>query len=192
MPKINLPPFDGNFTEWESFRDRFSALIIKNNSLNDFARMHYLASLLKGSALDSINNISITADNFQVAWSTLTARFENKRRLIAAQLSTLIGLSGVSKESASELQLLCDKYKIAVSSLENFDQTPSDLWDDFLVHSLVHKLDSTTRKAWTLKTSDFENPPSYAELMRFLASRIRALEECASNSATKVSKSTPQ
>jgi len=48
--QIRLPSFDGNFAEWENFRDRFTALIIKNKSLTDFARMHYLASSLKGRA----------------------------------------------------------------------------------------------------------------------------------------------
>lgn len=188
MPKIQLPPFDGNYAEWESFRDRFSALIIKNTSLTDFARMHYLASSLKGSALDSISDITIIADNFTLAWDTLTARFENKRRLIASHFSTLLGLVAVTKESASELQNLCDKYKIAVSSLRNLGRTPSNLWDDFLVHSLTQKLDSATRKAWNLRTSDFESPPSYDELIHFLTSRIRALEECASSSNIKASK----
>lgn len=105
MPKINLPPFDRNYSEWETFRDRFSALIIKNTSLSDFARMHYLASSLKGRTLDSISNISITADNFSLCWNTLK-RFENKRRLIASHFSTLFGLSVLNKESALELQLL--------------------------------------------------------------------------------------
>lgn len=190
MPKIHLPPFDGSFSDWESFRDRFSALIIKNASLSNFARMHYLASSLKGRALDSISNIAITADNFQLAWDTLISRFENKRRLIASHFATLFGLSVINKESAPDLQLLCDKYNIAVASLKSLGRTPSDLWDDFLVYSLSQKLDSATRKAWNLKTSDADNPPSYDNLIRFLSSRIRALEECSSKPASaKESKS---
>jgi len=82
MPNIQLFPFDGNYSEWETFHDRFSALVINNMTLSNFARMHYLSSL-KGRALDSIRDIAITADNFKLAWQTLTSRFENKRRLIA-------------------------------------------------------------------------------------------------------------
>ncbi|XP_029675865.1 uncharacterized protein LOC115243210 [Formica exsecta] len=47
---IKLPPFSGNFTEWESFRDRFTALITENKDLSDFSQMHFLVSSLTGSA----------------------------------------------------------------------------------------------------------------------------------------------
>lgn len=188
LPQIKLPPFDGNYSEWENFRDRFTALIIKNKSLSDFARMHYLASSLKGRALDTINSIAIIADNFPIAWSALVKRFENKRRLLTAHFSTLLGLSVINKESASDLQSLFDKINITVSSLKNLDRTPSDLWDDFLVHLSTQKLDPVSRKAWNLKTSDTDIPPTFEELNKFMAHRIRALEECTSSSA-KISKS---
>lgn len=188
MPKISLPPFDGSYADWETFRDRFSAPIIKNPSLTDFARMHYLASSLKGRALDSVNNIAITAENFQIAWDTLTARFENKRRLLATHFSTLFGLTTVTKESASDLQALCDQVNISVASLRNLNRTSNELWNDFLVYLVTQKLDVVSRKAWNLKTSDADSPPSFDELNCFLKSRIRALEECISASSTKQSK----
>lgn len=47
LSPIKLPPFDGKYEEWESFRDRFTSLIIDNNDLSDFARMHFLTSCLK-------------------------------------------------------------------------------------------------------------------------------------------------
>lgn len=134
LPHIKLPPFDGNYSEWESFRDRFTSLIIENKSVSDFARMHYLVSSLKGRALDTLSDIAITADNFPIAWETLSKRFENTRRLLASHFSTLLELSVVNKESASELQTLFDKIKITIASLKNLNRTPSELWDDILVY----------------------------------------------------------
>lgn len=188
MPKIKLPPFEGEYSDWETFQDRFSALIIKNHTLNDFARMHYLTSSLKGRALDCINNLPVTADNFQIAWDTLTARFENKTRLLASHFSNLFQLSAMNKESVSELQFLIDKVNIAIASMRNLDHTPSDLWEDFLVHLITNKLDGASKKAWNLKTSDADTPPSYDSLNRFLQSRIRALEEYKSQSDSTPSK----
>lgn len=188
MPKINLLPFDGTYSEWETFRDRFFALVIRNNSLSDFARFHYLVSSLTGRASDSIRDISITADNFPLAWQTLHSRFENKRRLIATQFSSILGATAISKESATELQSLCDKFNIAIASLKNLGRTPSELWDDFLVHSLTQRIDPASRKAWNLKTSDSDSPPSYTDLNQFLTSRIRALEDCVSYSPAKIVK----
>ncbi|XP_029673052.1 uncharacterized protein LOC115241431 [Formica exsecta] len=106
LPPIKLPPFDGNYDEWEQFRDRFTTLIRNNTELTDFARMHFLSSCLKGSALECIANISITAANFEIAWKALTSRYEDKKRSINKHLSTLLNLSTISRESATKMQTL--------------------------------------------------------------------------------------
>ncbi|XP_036146380.1 uncharacterized protein LOC118646806 [Monomorium pharaonis] len=188
LPTIRLPPFDGNYAEWETFRDRFTSLIIHNKDITDFARMHYLSSSLKGSALECISKIKITANNFNTAWKTLTARFESKRRTLSSLLSTLLGLPTLTRESASDLQSQCDKVNLALASLEKLDRSASDLWDDMLVHLMSNRLDPVTRKAWTLHTSGVDAPPTYEALNQFLTYRIRALEECSLSSATKSSK----
>ncbi|XP_032682417.1 uncharacterized protein LOC116849399 [Odontomachus brunneus] len=71
---------------------------------------------------------------------------------------------------------LLDKVNIAVASLTSLNRSPEQLWNDVLVHSVVSKLDSITRKAWNIRSSDAESPPSFDELSRFLHSRVRALE----------------
>lgn len=116
---FNIPPFSGNYDEWESFRDRFTSLIILNKDLTAFARMHFLSSSLTGTALESIKNIPITADNFEVAWQTLMSRYENKRRLIEVHVSALHNLPTVSRESAVDLTELRDKSNRAIASLRN-------------------------------------------------------------------------
>ncbi|EFN89563.1 hypothetical protein EAI_03854, partial [Harpegnathos saltator] len=59
--------------------------------------MHYLTSCVKGRALDCIENIPVTADNFGTAWQALLARYENKRRLITKYLSALLNLNTISR-----------------------------------------------------------------------------------------------
>lgn len=113
------------------------------------------------------------------------ARFENKRRLLASYLSMLMGLSIVNRESASELQNLCDKVNISIASLKGLDRIPENLWNDTLVHLTVQKLDAATRKAWNLHTTAVDTPPTYESLNEFLSFRIRALEECSPSSLAK-------
>lgn len=144
LPPIRLPPFDGTYDAWEQFRDRFTALIIQNHELNDFARMYFLTSCIQGRALDCIRNISVTSDNFDVAWQALISRYENKRRLLNLHLSTLLNLPGVSREYVGDLLSLRDQVNIAVASLSSLHRTPEDLWNDVLVHIIVQKLDSVT------------------------------------------------
>ncbi|XP_011879143.1 PREDICTED: uncharacterized protein LOC105568250 [Vollenhovia emeryi] len=109
LPPIKLPPFRGAFADWESFRDRFTALIMENKELSDFARMHFLASSLTGPALEVIFGISITAKNFPVAWKALKTRFENKKQLSDIHIAALYNLPPMSRESAADLQGLSVK-----------------------------------------------------------------------------------
>ncbi|EZA47680.1 hypothetical protein X777_15428 [Ooceraea biroi] len=193
LPTIRLPPFDGKYEEWEHFRDRFTALIRDNPDLSDFARMHYLTSSLKGRALECIANLSVTADNFAIAWHTLKGRFENKRRLVATHPSSLLNLPAVTRESASDLHALRDKLNITLSALTRLNRSDSELWNDVLVHLVVQKLDPVTRKAWTLKAGDADVLPTYDDLARFLHARVRAIEEFAPDSLRKSGpKSTPR
>ncbi|XP_029172119.1 uncharacterized protein LOC114941330 [Nylanderia fulva] len=177
LPPIKLPPFTGKFEEWETFRDRFQSLIIDNRELLNFSRMHFLVSSLTGSARDAISGIKVTADNFLVAWKALTARFENKRRLIETHISNLYNLPKMTRESAVELHALRDKAEQAISTLQRLNRSPDDIVSDMLVYFLSQKFDPATRRAWKLKTSDNENPPTYKEVLKFILSRALALEE---------------
>ncbi|XP_076660066.1 uncharacterized protein LOC143363353 [Halictus rubicundus] len=182
LPRINVPQFDGKYEDWEAFRDKFSALIIQNPKLHDVTRLHYLVSALTGRALDCIGNLSVTADNFQIAWKTLSARYDNPRRIITAHLSSLQNLPALSRESAADLQTLCDRVCFIVDSLKRLGRKPEELWNDILVHQVSQKLDTPTRKAWKLKIGDDVTPPSFDTLMSFIGSRSRGLEEFAISS----------
>lgn len=188
LPPINIPPFSGRCEEWESFRDRFSSLIIENKELSDFARIHFLTSSLNGRALESIRSIPITANNFQLAWNTLKSRFENKRRLIDVHVSAVCNLPSVSRESAFELSELRDKATRAITSLKNLNRSAEEMLNDILVYQVSQKLDPITRKAWKLKGGEDQRIPTYEELDRFLASRSRALEELAPPNVNKPSR----
>lgn len=177
LPPIKLPPFDGKYEEWESFRDRFISLIIQNSDLSEFSRMHFLTSCLKDRALDCVKNIPVTADNFCVAWDILKSRYESKRRLINVHMLTLLNLPVVPQESVQDLQNIHDKVNTVIATLRNLERMPEDLWNDMLVCLVSQKLDSVTRKAWNLKYSDDKIPPSYEALSKFLETRIRALED---------------
>lgn len=147
FPPIKLPPFSEDVSEWETFRDRFTALIMLNKDLSDFSRMHYLALSLNGGARDTIANITITADNFQTAWRALTNRYENKQKLIELHVSTLYHLPGISRESAAELHKLRNAADKAISSLRRLNRTSEDILSDILVYFVSLKLDAATRRA---------------------------------------------
>ena len=50
LPRIDLPKFDGTFSDWLSFRDLFTSLILSNENISAVEKLQYLKSSLVGSA----------------------------------------------------------------------------------------------------------------------------------------------
>lgn len=172
LPRIGLPTFSGEPTKWESFRDKFTSLVINDESLSDVKRLHHLNSCVKGAAENLISNLPVTDANFKIAWATLVKRYDNKRDLINEHLKTLFSLPIVS--DVSELTSLRDKADKTLQALKNLER-PVDTWDDIIVYLLVSRLDRSSRKAWELHLGDSTDYPTYGQLDNFFATRIRAL-----------------
>ncbi|XP_011858429.1 PREDICTED: uncharacterized protein LOC105555986 [Vollenhovia emeryi] len=57
LPRISLPDFSGDFTQWENFRGIFLSLVDKHESLTKTQKLHYLKASLSGEAAKLISNI---------------------------------------------------------------------------------------------------------------------------------------
>ncbi|XP_076546670.1 uncharacterized protein LOC143305756 [Osmia lignaria lignaria] len=175
LPRIHLPTFEGAFEEWESFRDRFTSMVINNDTLSNVDRLHFLCSSLKGDASRAVSHLPVTENNFEVAWQIITSRYDNKRRLVSTHLNTLFSLPSVSSETPSELRSLRDNINISIQMLRNL-QRPTEAWSDIIVFLGSQKLDRASRKAWEFNLGDSTEFPTYEEFDTFLEKRIRALE----------------
>lgn len=78
LPVIDLPHFHGYHSQWIEFRDTFNALINNNHSISKIQKFHYLKSALKDRAANILSSLSASETNYDVAWSLLSERFENK------------------------------------------------------------------------------------------------------------------
>ena len=45
-------------------------------------KLHYLLTHLTGEALEKIKSLSIMNDNYERAWASLVAYYENQRRIV--------------------------------------------------------------------------------------------------------------
>lgn len=117
LPEISLPRFDGEFNYWPTFRDRFTTLVDSRPFLSDIEKMYYLIGCLHGPAADVIRRIPVSADNYNVAWSTLSSRF-NRPRLVASSLvDKILRASAVNQESLSELNNFLSTFSESLSLL---------------------------------------------------------------------------
>lgn len=54
LDTIELPQFDGDLTEWDSFKDNFNVLVHENSNFSSILKFHQLRTHLKGAAYDTI------------------------------------------------------------------------------------------------------------------------------------------
>ena len=71
LPKLDLPTFEGDVLEWQSFWDSYESAIHINKYLSDVQRFTYLKSLLKYEALQTVSGFAITNTNYSKAVALL-------------------------------------------------------------------------------------------------------------------------
>lgn len=175
LPRIELPKFSGDYSQWSQFRDLFTSMIISNNELAAVEKLHYLKMSLFGESSQMLKNLTVSGENFTRAWDTLVTRYENKRILIDSQLSALFATRKVKTECSDELKRLFGDVKEALGALEALD-CPVNHWNHIVVFMVVRKLDAESLKDWEKTLGANTTPPSFADLEKFLNYRIHTLE----------------
>ncbi|XP_055634088.1 uncharacterized protein LOC129774380 [Toxorhynchites rutilus septentrionalis] len=174
LPEIKLKEFSGNFDEWESFSDLFISLIDSNHQLTMVQKLYYLRASVTGEAARMISSLDITSNNYLVAWNLLKDRFENKHMLIKRHMGSLLSISPLKKESASDLLDLADEFNRHVQLLDKLEDI-EDHWNSFLVERLSSYLDPVTLREWETQSVG-EIRPTYKQILEFIQKRSRILQ----------------
>lgn len=190
LPRIRLPTFSGDYQSWKSFHDLFTSLIKDNPDLSTVEKMHYLKTCVTGEAARLVGNLSISGDNFSIAWDLLISRYENKRFLIASQLDRIMSLKPLKTKCAQGLRTLLTTISEATAALRSLGCTVSS-WDPLLLHHLVKLLDPESREAWEVKLGLSTTYPTYVQFEEFLIGRTRAMENIGLTSTTGTPAATP-
>lgn len=143
--------------------------------ISNVQKLYYLKSSLTGKAAERIKNLTINDTNYHEAWSMLVKRYDNERILLSAHMRKLLSCPSASKRSVDEILRLLDATNESIRAFMNMDR-PVGLWDEWLVHILVHKLDPVTREAWESSLNDSLTFPAFDDLASFLELTVRALE----------------
>lgn len=177
LPRLELPKFSGELTQWQSFWDLFVAMV-DDSTLPAISKFTYLQSLLEGEAKSVIQGLSLTAINYTVACKLLKERFGKPERIIFAHIQALLGLSMPSKPQGSKcyvsaLRKLQDDLLTHIRSLEALGVSGSE-YGLFLTPVILSRLPSDIRLEWSREGSGHESDLSW--LMTFLTKEIERRE----------------
>lgn len=183
LPKLDLPKFHGDYTQWNSFYDLFKSIVDNNTTISSAQKFHYLKMNVIGDAARLITNYKVTDANYTLALSALKNRYDNKRMTIRTLLKMLLDQPPISTENSASLRSLIDTTNNCVRSLADLGLVVST-WHPFLEFLVTQRLDPLTARDWenTLKPSDL---PTVDQLSNFIESRCRSLEVNRSTSTLK-------
>lgn len=117
LPKLELPTFSGDFTEWTGFWEQFQVSVDKTN-LNAVTKFTYLRSLLSGEAAAAITRLTLSATNYETALNILKERFGRHDRIKFSHSQALLNISVPEKPRVDALWTLYNTIQAHVRSLE--------------------------------------------------------------------------
>ncbi|XP_029054235.1 uncharacterized protein LOC114881583 [Osmia bicornis bicornis] len=176
LPKLEIPTFSGVQADWESFKQRFTALIVDHPTMTSVTKLQHLLNAVQDTAARRLKGLPIVESNFRIAWERLTCRFDNVHIRLSVQLENLIMLPQVRNRNARDISDLIDRAEEAVQALRDL-QCFKDEDSHFVVHCMLRKLDGSTKETWNVSREEKTGFPTYKEITAFLERRLQSLEQ---------------
>ncbi|KAK6031209.1 peptidase family A16 [Ostertagia ostertagi] len=92
LSRLDMPSFSGNLLDFPTFWSRYNALVHSKIDLSDATKFSLLKSCLRGQALQSIEGIPVTDEDYRTAVDILHQMYNNPsalRHLIYTELANL-------------------------------------------------------------------------------------------------------
>ena len=144
LPKLVLPKFKGDVTNYRAFWETFQSAVHDNEELSTIAKFNYLFSLLEGQALRAIKGLAITESNYTAAIDILHERFGKTQQIIAAHMDELLKISTCDGDKSKQLRFVYDKVSVNIRALEALG-IQSDQYGSLLIPVIMSKLPSDVR-----------------------------------------------
>ncbi|XP_078368716.1 uncharacterized protein LOC144652543 [Oculina patagonica] len=144
LPKLVLPKFRGDITQWQSFWDSFNSAIHTNPQLSQIDKFNHLHSLLEGQAARAIQGLTRTDANYNSAIELLHNRFGKTQNIISKYMDELLKIPACSGDKASQLRFVYDKISINVRGLASLGVNCTQ-YGSLLIPVIMSKLPQEVR-----------------------------------------------
>ncbi|XP_041449494.1 uncharacterized protein LOC121404255 [Drosophila obscura] len=177
LPPCDTEVFSGDYQQWPTFRDLFTAIYINNARLTPVEKLYHLNQKTSGEAHDIVALAPLTNDGFESAWNHLRERFQNKRLILKAQLKILFSLPSIRSESGAALKELQRSVHKCLTTLQHSEvSTDSCFADGVLVYLITAKLPKATVELWEQSVPNKFEVPTWRAMNKFLEERYLSLE----------------
>ncbi|KRZ47850.1 Transposon Tf2-6 polyprotein, partial [Trichinella nativa] len=176
LPKWELPKFDGDVLQFDTFWEQFEDQIHRQPEF----KFTYLRSCLTGNALNAIDGLTVTAANYSAAIDILKSRFGRRDLIIQTHIRKLLDTTPCNDASLKTSRKFYDEIVLHIRALEALGKNPScpELTaSEVLLEIFKLKTHLSTRKRWeTLILSEPSKAANLEDFLRFLQDGIRVQE----------------
>lgn len=178
LPSMKIPIFTGNYGEWRTFIDLFTASIHNDSGLADSQKFVYLKSFLKSEPLSLINEFNISDSNYKKALDILKARYDKKMPIVNHHINGIMQATVI--KGINGLRDFLSQIKQHINALESLNINVMGHWDLLLISIFSSKIDRNLRNEFELSRDQTELP-NLTEFFEFLEKRAIAWESSSQN-----------
>ncbi|XP_054709142.1 uncharacterized protein LOC129218845 [Uloborus diversus] len=175
LPKLTIPKYFGQITQYLDFWNTFKASIHKNPGLSKIQKFNYLRSYLGGPAAMAIEGFEITDDNYDAALKILEERFGSKDLIIQEHFDKLLNLTPVYKlNDISKLRKMHNEIETNVRSLSSLG-IKAETYSPMLTAVILKNIPSVLTLEFNRKNVNNSNTDIF-ELLYFIQTEIKVRE----------------
>ncbi|CAG4971205.1 unnamed protein product [Colias eurytheme] len=112
LPKLDLPHFGGDLSQWVAFINLFDSLVHNRCDLTPAQKLAYMLASLTGEAKGLVQHLELIDNNYSIARDLLMRRYQNIRRLADNHVAIT---ADITIRAILELK---DDFKIGIGEIE--------------------------------------------------------------------------
>lgn len=173
LPKLELFCFDGDIENFTTFYETFCSLVHNQPHIPKIDKFHYLLSCTKGSALNIVKSVPISANNYDLVWQSLLDKYHDNRLLVGRYLDRMLNFIPLTKESSSNLNQFIETFEHSYKAIKALNIENLDSY--ILCHIALRSLDHQSRQHFEQSLNQ-NSIPKFSELMSFIHNQIKVLD----------------
>ena len=119
MPELKLVEFDGNVEKFQTFWDKFQALVHRRTDLEKVVKMTYLLDCLKGPALATVAGFNEAEEDYDDAINALLNKYADRDKTRQTLVLQLFNLKKPNN-NLKELEYFKSEYERILKSLRHY------------------------------------------------------------------------
>lgn len=138
--------FDGDYSKWRSFRDRWIAAIHNNEKVTTIVKFQNLMSACTDAAKGALGEWDLTNENYLKAWERLQAIYEDDYMQVQSFMQKLAELPRISGTSSKTIRDTIDIVQKHVHGVKQYIKVGDE--NPYVVFAVINKMDSSVFRAW--------------------------------------------